>query len=64
MAATRSGSYVNVTVNIYCSLLQSMWAGSSVGIANDYGLDGPEWNPGGDEIFHPSRPVVFPPTLL
>ena len=27
--------------------------GSSVGIANDYGLDGPGSNPGGDEIFRP-----------
>ena len=25
--------------------------GSSVGIATDYGLDGPGLNPGGDEIF-------------
>ena len=28
--------------------------GSSVGIATDYGLDGPGLNPGGDEIFRPS----------
>jgi len=28
-----------------------MWVGSSVGIATDYGLDGPGSNPGGDEIF-------------
>ena len=34
--------------------------GSSVGIAIDYGLDGPESNPGGDEIFHPSRPALGP----
>jgi hypothetical protein len=27
--------------------------GSSVGIATDYGLDGPRSNPGGDEIFPP-----------
>ena len=27
---------------------------SSVGIATDYGLDGPGPNPGGDEIFRPS----------
>ena len=31
--------------------------GSSVGIATDYGLDGPVSNPGGDEIFLPSRPA-------
>ena len=34
------------------------WAGSSVGIATDYGLDGPGSNPGGDEIFGPSRPAL------
>ena len=27
--------------------------GSSVGIATDYGLDGPGSSPGGDEIFRP-----------
>ena len=32
--------------------------GSSVGIATDYGLDGPGSNPGRDEIFHPSRPAL------
>jgi hypothetical protein len=34
--------------------------GSSVGIANDHGLDGPGSNPGGDEIFHRSRPALGP----
>ena len=34
--------------------------GSSVGIATDYGLDGPGSNPGGDEIFLPSRPTLGP----
>ena len=34
--------------------------GSSVGIAADYGLDGPGSNPGGDEIFRPSRPALGP----
>jgi len=33
---------------------------SSVGIATDYGLDGPGSNPGGDEIFRPSRPARRP----
>ena len=37
-----------------------MWAGYSVGIATDYGLDGPGSNPGGDEIFRPSRPALRP----
>ena len=32
--------------------------GSSVGIATDYGLDGQGSNPGGDEIFHPSRQAL------
>ena len=32
--------------------------GSSVGIATDYGLDGPGSNPGGDETFRPSRPAL------
>jgi hypothetical protein len=34
--------------------------GSSVGLATDYGLDGPGSNPGGDEIFSPSRPALGP----
>jgi len=34
--------------------------GSSVGTATDYGLDGPESNPGGEEIFRPSRSALGP----
>ena len=34
--------------------------GSSVGIATDYGLDGPGSNPGGDEIFRLSSPALGP----
>jgi len=34
--------------------------GSSVGIVTDYGMDGPGSNPGGDEIFRPSRPAMGP----
>ena len=34
--------------------------GSSVGIASDCGLDDPGSNPGGDGIFHPSRPALGP----
>ena len=34
--------------------------GSSVGIATDYGLDGPGSNPGGDDFFRPSRPALGP----
>ena len=33
---------------------------SLVGIAADYGLDGPGSNTGGDEIFHPSIPALGP----
>ena len=35
--------------------------GTSVGIATDYGLDGPGSNPGEDEIFSPSRLALGPP---
>ena len=39
--------------------------GSSIGIATDYGLDGSGSNPGGDEIFRPSRQTLGgPPSLL
>ena len=34
--------------------------GSSLGIVSDYGLDSPGSNPGGDEIFRPSGPVLGP----
>jgi len=34
--------------------------GSSVGIATDYGLEGLGSNLGRDEIFHPSRPSLWP----
>ena len=37
-----------------------VWAGSSVGIATDYGLDGSGSNPDGDEIFRPFRPALVP----
>jgi len=33
---------------------------SSVGIVTAYELDGPGSNPGGDEIFRPSRPALGP----
>jgi len=35
-------------------------SGSSVGIATNFGLEGPGSNPGGDEIFRPSRPALGP----
>ena len=34
--------------------------GSSVGKATNYELDVPGSNPGGDEIFRPSRPALGP----
>jgi hypothetical protein len=45
------------TYKKYCKY---MCAGSSVGLATDYGLDGPGSNPVGDEIFRPSRPALGP----
>jgi hypothetical protein len=42
---------------------RSRGPGSSVGIATDYGLDGPGSNPFGDEIFRPSRPALGPTQL-
>ena len=33
---------------------------SSVGVATDHRLDGPVSNPGGDDIFRPSRPALGP----
>ena len=46
--------YICVCVCVYVG------GGSSVGIATDYGLDGPGSNPGTDEIFRPSRPALGP----
>ena len=37
--------------------------GSSVCIATDYGLEGSGSNPGGNEIFRPSRPALGPTQL-
>jgi hypothetical protein len=34
--------------------------GNSVGIATDYGLDGPRSNPGGNEFFRPYSPTLGP----
>jgi len=42
-------------LNIY-----SCGPGSSVGIVTYYEPDGPGSNPGGDEIFRPSRPALWP----
>ena len=58
--------YLLLLFPIYEDLFVILWIiisflcgpGSSVSIANDYGLGGLELNPGGDEIFCPSRPAL------
>jgi hypothetical protein len=50
--------YINLHLQPSISLYGG--PGSSVGIATDYGLDGPSSNPVGDEIFRPSRPALEP----
>jgi len=45
---------------IILSYLYLCGPGGSVGIATDYGLDGPGSNPGGDEIFRLFRPALGP----
>ena len=53
--------YIHQIILHFQLLLQNHCGpGSSVGIATDYGLDGPGLNPGGDEIFRPSRPALAP----
>ena len=42
------------------SLYRLRGPGSSVGIASECGVEGPESNPDGDEIFRPSRPALGP----
>ena len=44
---------------VYCKFTSS-GPSNSVGLATDYGLDGPGSNPGGDEIFRRSRPALWP----
>jgi len=55
------GIYIYIYIYTYIHIYG---LGSSVGIATDYGLDGPGSNPGGDEIFLPSRQALGPPNLL
>jgi len=52
--------YFQPSVIFYEKYKLNCGPGSSVGIATDYGLDGPGSNPGGDEIFRPSRPALGP----
>ena len=49
-----------VTKDTFVPVLNKQGPGSSVGIATDYGLDGPGSNPGGDVIFRLSRPALGP----
>ena len=46
--------------SLNCIIINSCGLGSSVGLATDYGLDGPGSNPGGDEVFWPSRLALGP----
>ena len=46
------------TLNWKFILILTNGPGGSVGIATDYGLDGPGSNCGGDENFCPSRPAL------
>ena len=56
--------FVGINIYIYmftlCIYIYICGPGSSVGIATDYELDGPGWNPGGDEIVRSSRPALVP----
>ena len=54
-------TYMLPFLHIYIYMCVYMYGpSSSIGIATDYGLDGPGSNPGGDEIFHPSRSALGP----
>ena len=56
------GTKLNSSACVFKSCILSKFCGpgSSVGVATDYGLDSPGSNPGGDEIFRPSRPALGP----
>ena len=47
-------------LNFYMHTVHFCGPGSSVGIATDYGLDGPGFESQWCEIFRPSRPVLGP----
>ena len=51
---------MEIVLNLLEAFMHECGPGSSVGIATDYGLDGPGSNAGGDEIFRPSRPALGP----
>jgi len=53
--------YRNVCIlHINLCIYSTCGPGSTVDIVTDYGLDVPGSNPGGDEIFRPSRPALGP----
>ena len=56
----RQGTFWSISTILDCYIYLLFGPGSSVGIATEYGLDGPGSNPGGDEIFRPSRPALGP----
>ena len=58
-SVVQSDNYFNILV-LRSITLVDCGPDSSVGIATDYGLDGPGSNPGGDEIFRQSRPALGP----
>ena len=49
---------MEIVLNLLEAFMHECESGNSVGIATDYGLDGPGSNPGGDEIFRPSRSAL------
>ena len=51
---------IEASLTILFTTIMLCGPGSSVGIATDYGLDGPGSNLGGDEIFCPSRLALVP----
>jgi len=58
--AVDSARYWTIIIIIITTITITCGPGSSVGVATDYGLDGAGSNPGGDEIFRPSRPALEP----
>jgi len=52
--------YTRMCVCVYIYIYVYNGSGSSVGIATDYGIDGPGSNPSEDDIFRQSRPALGP----
>ena len=55
-----NGKIYYILYYIYIYIIYYIGPGGSVGIATGYGLDGPGSNPGGDEIFRPSKRALGP----